>query len=89
MSPDWDGLALGGIRRLARTSAGGALLLVIFASNPFGSRDWLVQTAVDQAQRKADRVVHAVLVQHEKPMPAAVTPSPHTQTTTPAARRQP
>lgn len=89
MSPDWDGLALGGIRRASRTTAGSAVLLVVLAANPLGTRDWLLQTAVDQAQRKADRAMHAVLDRFEKNFPASVAPPQHDQPTPPAARRQP
>ncbi|MDX6198988.1 MAG: hypothetical protein QOJ79_2139 [Actinomycetota bacterium] len=90
MSPDWDGLALGGIRRAARTTAGSAVLLVVLATNPFGSRDWIVQTAADQAQRKADRAMHAVLDQYEKNLPGYVAPPEHDQATpSPTPRRHP
>lgn len=89
MSPAWDALAVGGIRRAARTTAGSAVLLAVLAANPFGTRDWLIQTAVDQATRKADRAAHAVLDEYEKSFPLSVTRPEHDQQTTPAARRQP
>lgn len=90
MSPGWDGLPLGGIRRASRTTAGSAALLVVMVLNPFGARDWLIQTAADQAQQRADRAVHAFLDQYEKNFPVSVVPPQHDQPTTPVAtRRQP
>jgi hypothetical protein len=90
MSPDWDGLALGGIRRAARTTAGSALLLVVLATNPLGTRDWIVHAAADQAQRKANRAMQAVLDQYEKNLPVSVAPTRHDQpTTSPTPRRHP
>lgn len=89
MSPDWDGLALSGVLRAARTAIGGAVLMAVVAANPYGSRDWLMQTAVDQAQRKADRVVQAFLQHYETNAPATVTPPQQDQTTPPAAWGQP
>ena len=90
MSPDWDGLALGGIRRASRTTAGSAALLAVLLANPLGTRDWLIQTAADQAQRKVDRAMQIVFDQYEKNFPVSVTPPQHDQPTTPVApRRQP
>lgn len=89
MSPNWDTFTLAGIRRAAHTTAGSALLLVVLVANPFGTRDWLMESATDQAQRKADRVAHAVLDQIERNFPVSVTPPQNDQSTTPAARRQP
>lgn len=85
MNPDWDGLALGGIRRAARSTAGSAALLLVLAVNPFGARDWVMQTAADQAQRKADRAVHAVLDHYEQNLPVSVVPPQHDQPTSLAA----
>lgn len=89
MSPDWDAFTLAGMRRAAGTTAGSAVLLVVLAANPFGTRDWLIDAAGDQAQRRADRAMHAVLDQLEKNSPVSVAPLEDDHSTTPAARRQP
>jgi hypothetical protein len=89
MTPDWDGLALGGVRRAARTTIGGAVLVAVLATNPSGSRDWLIETAADHAQRKADRVVRSFLEHYESNAPGTVTPPSQDPMTPNAAWRQP
>jgi len=73
-SPQEDGVALALIREVSRTTVGGALLSLVLITNVFGARNWLVHTAISQAQHEAEAEERAVLYQFRTAFPVSVTP---------------
>jgi hypothetical protein len=83
-SPREDGVVLALIRETSRTTVGGVLLSFVLITNVFGARDWLVHTAVSQAQHEAEAEDRAVF---PTAFPVSVTPPNDPQPRRTAHRR--
>jgi hypothetical protein len=86
-SPQEDGVVLPLICEASRTTVGGFSFSLVLITNVFGARDWLVHTAVSQAQHEAEAEERAVFNQFHTAFPVSVTPPNDHQSRRAAHRR--